>query len=50
MKHPGVLFMSDGKMENEVDRRIGVASTLTVTVRKELSLKVPELSMVITSA
>lgn len=39
MKYPGVLFMNDGKMENEVDGKIGVGPTVTVIVRKDLSLK-----------
>ncbi|KAI3351275.1 hypothetical protein L3Q82_005828 [Scortum barcoo] len=41
----GVLFTSEGKMEREIDRRIGAASTVmlsvcqTVVVKKELSRK-----------
>ena len=42
-KYLGVLFMSKGKMEHEVDRWIGAASAVmwalywTVVVKKELS-------------
>ncbi|KAI3369206.1 hypothetical protein L3Q82_007445 [Scortum barcoo] len=45
-KYLGVLFTSEGKMEREIDRRIGAASTVmrsvyrTVVVKKELSRKV----------
>ncbi|KAI3357129.1 hypothetical protein L3Q82_015603 [Scortum barcoo] len=44
-KYLGVLFMSEGKMEREIDRRIGAASAVmrsvyrTVVVKKELSQK-----------
>ncbi|KAI3363802.1 hypothetical protein L3Q82_001410 [Scortum barcoo] len=45
-KYLGVLFTSEGKMEREIDRRIGAASASyarsvyrTVVVKKELSLK-----------
>ncbi|KAI3366505.1 hypothetical protein L3Q82_000635 [Scortum barcoo] len=44
-KYLGVLFTSEGKMEREIDRRIGAASTVmqsvyrTVVVKKELSQK-----------
>ncbi|KAI3368485.1 hypothetical protein L3Q82_025499 [Scortum barcoo] len=44
-KYLGVLFTSEGKMEREIDRRIGAASTVmrsvyrTVVVKKELSRK-----------
>ncbi|KAI3360890.1 hypothetical protein L3Q82_012903, partial [Scortum barcoo] len=44
-KYLGVLFMSEGKMEREIDRRIGAASAVmrsvyrTVVVKKELSRK-----------
>ncbi|KAI3369582.1 hypothetical protein L3Q82_024487 [Scortum barcoo] len=45
-KYLGVLFTSEGKMEREIDRRIGAASawlcgrcTRTVVVKKELSRK-----------
>ncbi|KAI3375063.1 hypothetical protein L3Q82_021584, partial [Scortum barcoo] len=44
-KYLGVLFTSEGKMEREIDRRIGGASTVmqsvyrTVVVKKELSRK-----------
>ncbi|KAK0132165.1 Retrovirus-related Pol polyprotein from type-1 retrotransposable element R2 [Merluccius polli] len=42
-KYLGILFSSEGKMEREMDRRIGVASAVmwalyrTVVVKKELS-------------
>ncbi|KAI3365316.1 hypothetical protein L3Q82_010406, partial [Scortum barcoo] len=45
-KYLGVLFTSEGKMEREIDRRIGAASAVmrsvyrTVVVKKELSRKV----------
>ncbi|KAI3367151.1 hypothetical protein L3Q82_008206 [Scortum barcoo] len=44
-KYLGVLFTSEGKMEREIDRRIGAASAVmrsvyrTVVVKKELSRK-----------
>ncbi|XP_051775984.1 uncharacterized protein LOC127526050 [Erpetoichthys calabaricus] len=44
-KYLGVLFMSEGRMEREIDRRIGAASTVmralhrSVVVKKELSRK-----------
>ncbi|KAI3354606.1 hypothetical protein L3Q82_019110 [Scortum barcoo] len=44
-KYLGVLFTSEGKMEREIDRRIGAASAVmrsvyrTVVVKKELSSK-----------
>ncbi|KAI3364387.1 hypothetical protein L3Q82_011187 [Scortum barcoo] len=44
-KYLGVLFTSEGKMEREIDRRIGAASAVmrsvyrTVVVKKELSQK-----------
>ncbi|KAI3366362.1 hypothetical protein L3Q82_000450 [Scortum barcoo] len=45
-KYLGVLFTSEGKMEREIDRRIGAASmqlcgrcTGPVVVKKELSRK-----------
>ncbi len=45
-KYLGVLFTSEGRMEREIDRRIGVASAVmrvlyqTVMVKRELSRKV----------
>ena len=45
-KYLGVLFTSEGRMEREIDRRIGAASAvkrsmyLSVVVKKELSCKV----------
>ncbi|KAI3354868.1 hypothetical protein L3Q82_004665 [Scortum barcoo] len=44
-KYLGVLFTSEGKIEREIDRRIGAASAVmrsvyrTVVVKKELSRK-----------
>ncbi|KAI3373314.1 hypothetical protein L3Q82_006613 [Scortum barcoo] len=44
-KYLGVLFTSEGKMEREIDRRIGAASAVmrsvyrTIVVKKELSRK-----------
>ena len=44
-KYLGILFTSDGKMEREMDRRIGAASAVmrmlyrTVVVKRELSHK-----------
>ncbi|KAI3371948.1 hypothetical protein L3Q82_006816 [Scortum barcoo] len=44
-KYLGVLFTSEGKMEREIDRRIGAVSAVmrsvyrTVVVKKELSRK-----------
>ncbi|TWW59883.1 hypothetical protein D4764_06G0014130 [Takifugu flavidus] len=45
-KYLGVLFMSEGRMEQEIDRRIGAASAVmrtlyrSVVVKRELSRKV----------
>ncbi|KAI3367177.1 hypothetical protein L3Q82_008232 [Scortum barcoo] len=45
VSRPGVLFTSEGKIEREIDRRIGAASAVmrsvyrTVVVKKELSRK-----------
>ncbi|KAI3366514.1 hypothetical protein L3Q82_000648 [Scortum barcoo] len=50
-KYLGVLFTSEGKMEREIDRRIGAASAVmrsvyrTVVVKKELSRKGMKLSI-----
>ncbi|KAI3362523.1 hypothetical protein L3Q82_012816 [Scortum barcoo] len=50
-KYLGVLFTSEGKMEREIDRRIGAASAVmrsvyrTVVVKKELSRKAVKLSI-----
>ncbi|KAI3360193.1 hypothetical protein L3Q82_014512 [Scortum barcoo] len=51
-KYLGVLFTSEGKMEREIDRRIGAASaelcgrcTRTVVVKKELSRRKAMLSI-----
>ncbi|KAI3371889.1 hypothetical protein L3Q82_006769 [Scortum barcoo] len=50
-KYLGVLFTSEGKMEREIDRRIGAASAVmrsvyrTVVVKKELSLKAEALDL-----
>ncbi|KAI3356005.1 hypothetical protein L3Q82_017278 [Scortum barcoo] len=50
-KYLGVLFTSEGKMEREIDRRIGAASAVmrsvyrTVVVKKELSRKASKLSI-----
>ncbi|KAI3360356.1 hypothetical protein L3Q82_014668 [Scortum barcoo] len=50
-KYLGVLFTSEGKMEREIDRRIGAASAVmrsvyrTVVVKKELSRKGVKLSI-----
>ncbi len=39
-KYLGVLFTSEGRMEGEIDRRIGAASSvMSVVVKKELSCK-----------
>ncbi len=44
-KYLGVLFTSEGRMEREIDRRIGVASAVmrsmyrSVVMKKELSCK-----------
>ncbi|KAI3359900.1 hypothetical protein L3Q82_014258 [Scortum barcoo] len=52
-KYLGVLFTSEGKMEREIDRRIGAASAVkcesvyyrTVVVKKELSRKAEALDL-----
>ncbi|KAI3368412.1 hypothetical protein L3Q82_025369 [Scortum barcoo] len=50
-KYLGVLFTSEGKMEREIDRRIGAASAVmrsvyrTVVVKKELSRKAKALDL-----
>ncbi|KAI3363494.1 hypothetical protein L3Q82_011586 [Scortum barcoo] len=50
-KYLGVLFTSEGKMEREIDRRIGAASAVmrsvyrTVVVKKELSRKFEALDL-----
>lgn len=48
-KHLGVLFISDGKLEHWIPRRIGAASPVTlqrrVVVKKELGQKVKLLSI-----
>ncbi|KAI3375367.1 hypothetical protein L3Q82_021856, partial [Scortum barcoo] len=51
-KYLGVLFTSEGKMEREIDRRIGAASSAvmrsvyrTVVVKKELSRKAKALDL-----
>ncbi len=44
-KYLGVLFTSEGRMEREIDRRIGVASAVmrsmyrSVVMKKQLSCK-----------
>ncbi|KAI3365818.1 hypothetical protein L3Q82_000807 [Scortum barcoo] len=52
-KYLGVLFTSEGKMEREIDRRIGAVSAVmcsvyrTVVVKKELSRKGAALDLLV---
>ena len=38
-KYLGVLFMSEGKMEQEIDKRIGAASAVMRTLRQSVVVK-----------
>ena len=38
-KYLGVLFTSEGKMEREIDRRIGAASAVMRTLRQSIVVK-----------
>ncbi|KAI3374132.1 hypothetical protein L3Q82_005987 [Scortum barcoo] len=43
-KYLGVLFTSEGKMEREIDRRIGAASAVMRSVYRTVVVKKKELS------